>query len=69
MALEDTSEEMAELLEKIMVDLAKADRGNQAAAQRVRTGTVILSKLAVIYRKESVEEEKKINASKERKRG
>lgn len=50
---------MHSLLEEIVVDLQKADHGNKAAAQRVRTGTVRLEKVAKIYRKESVAEEKR----------
>lgn len=58
MALKDTTKHMHELLSQITVDLQKADGGNKAASQRVRTGTVKLEKLAKVYRKESIKNEK-----------
>lgn len=58
MALSSTVQSMQELLAQIVVNLEKANRGNKAAAQRVRTGTVKLEKTAKIYRKESVAAEK-----------
>ncbi len=54
MSLRDTVNQLSHLLESISKDLVKANRGYKAAAQRVRTGTVKLEKLAKIYRKESV---------------
>ena len=39
-------------------DLQKAEGGNKAASQRVRTGTVRLEKVAKLYRKESIKTEK-----------
>jgi DNA-binding protein H-NS len=59
MSLQSTVKQMHSLLEEIVVDLQKADHGNKAAAQRVRTGTVRLEKVAKVYRKESVADEKK----------
>lgn len=56
MGLKETTKTMYGLLSKITHDLAKSERGNRAAAQRVRTGTVKLEKVAKRYRKESVEE-------------
>lgn len=58
MALKDTIKHMRELLQNISHDLEKADGGNKAASQRVRTGTVRLEKVAKHYRKESIKFEK-----------
>lgn len=59
MSLKDTYKTMRELLGNITYDLDKAENGNKAASQRVRTGTVKLEKLAKLYRKESISSEKK----------
>ena len=58
MALKDTIKHMRDLLHHIVHDLEKADGGNKAASQRVRTGTVKLEKVAKHYRKESIKGEK-----------
>jgi DNA-binding protein H-NS len=58
MALKDTVKHMRDLLANITQDLEKADAGNKAASQRVRTGTVRLEKIAKVYRKESIKNEK-----------
>ena len=58
MALKDTFKHMRDLLSQITHDLEKADGGNKAASQRVRTGTVKLEKIAKAYRKESIKAEK-----------
>ena len=58
MALKDTIKNMKDLLNMICHDLQKADNGNKAASQRVRTGTVKLEKVAKTYRKESIRGEK-----------
>lgn len=58
MALKDTVKHLRDLLGHITHDLEKADAGNKAASQRVRTGTVKLEKLAKTYRKESIKTEK-----------
>lgn len=58
MALKETTKHMRDLLSQITVDLEKADGGNKAASQRVRTGTVKLEKTAKAYRKESIKSEK-----------
>lgn len=58
MALKDTIKSMKDLLEQISADLPKAENGNKAASQRVRTGTVKLEKTAKKYRKESISSEK-----------
>lgn len=54
MALKDTIKNMNDLLASIQQNLAKAEKGNKAAAQRVRTETIQLGKIAKNYRKESV---------------
>lgn len=58
MALKDTVKHLKDLLNNIVHDLEKADGGNKAASQRVRTGTVKLEKIAKLYRKESIKSEK-----------
>jgi hypothetical protein len=58
MAIKDTFKHMKDLLNHITHDLAKAEGGNKAASQRVRTGTVRLEKVAKLYRKESIKAEK-----------
>ncbi|MCC5832652.1 MAG: histone [Chlamydiales bacterium] len=58
MALKDTCKTMRSLLECIQADLDKAEAGNKAAAQRVRTCTIKLEKASKLYRKESVKAEK-----------
>lgn len=58
MALKSTIKKMHQLLEEITIDLHKAEGGNKAASQRVRTGTIALEKLAKQYRKESIANEK-----------
>ncbi len=54
MALKTTIEHMKKMLHEISHDLEKATRGNKAAAQRVRTGTIKFAKTAKQYRKESI---------------
>lgn len=58
MALKDTAKKMRDLLESIQHDLDKAEKGNKAAAQRVRTDSIKLEKIAKLYRKESIKAEK-----------
>lgn len=58
MALKETVKHLRDLLANITQDLEKADNGNKAASQRVRTGTVRLEKVAKSYRKESIKTEK-----------
>ena len=58
MSLEKVIKDMRSLLEHITEDLIKSERGNKAASQRVRTGTVRLEKVAKLYRKESIRSEK-----------
>ncbi len=59
MSLKETSAHLMKLLDACMKDLHKANAGNKAAAQRVRTGSIKLEKCAKMYRKESITTEKK----------
>lgn len=59
MALKETTNELRKLLNALQADIEKADGGNKAASQRVRTSTVRLEKVAKRYRKESIVNEKK----------
>ena len=59
MALNNTMHDMERLLKAIGDDLEKTLYGNKAAAQRVRTGTIRLEKIAKLFRKESIHAEKK----------
>src|ERR1700733_15418285 len=58
MALKDTCKTMRHLLENILGDLEKAEEGNKAAAQRVRTDSIKFEKAAKLYRKESIKADK-----------
>lgn len=58
MALQNTVSHLKDLLGKITHDIGKAEGGNKAASQRVRTMTVKLEKVAKTYRKESISSEK-----------
>ncbi len=58
MALIDTMNQMTNLLEGLSRDLVKVQRGNKAAAQRVRIGTIKLTKIGKGFRKESMQAEK-----------
>jgi hypothetical protein len=60
MGLKEIIKSMNFLIENIVKDLKKAERGFKAASQRVRTGTIKLANIAKTYRKESVAEEKKM---------
>ncbi|MFA6119660.1 MAG: hypothetical protein WCT85_07030 [Parachlamydiales bacterium] len=60
MGLKDTIKSMNEHLEQILADLKKSERGNKAAAQRVRTHTIKFAKISKRYRQESIEDEKKM---------
>ena len=59
MALKDTMKNLFSLLEGLINDLNKSEKGNKAASQRVRTGSIKLEKVAKKYRKESIAAEKK----------
>ncbi len=58
MALKQTITQLKDYLAQITQDLEKADGGNKAASQRVRTGTIRFEKLAKTFRKESIKDEK-----------
>ncbi len=58
MSFSDTISKLESLLLTVAKDLEKAGRGNKAAAQRVRVGTIRLERIAKIFRKESVAAEK-----------
>lgn len=58
MALKDTMKKLGNLLDCLAHDLKKAEAGNKAASQRVRTSSIKLAKVAKDYRKESVKAEK-----------
>jgi hypothetical protein len=58
MALKDTCKSLKSLLEGILGDLEKAEAGNKAAAQRVRTQSIKFEKAAKLYRKESIKADK-----------
>lgn len=58
MALKNTVVQLRTLLGQVTKDLDKAERGNKAASQRVRTGTIKLEKTAKLFRKESVKADK-----------
>lgn len=64
MAIKDTFKHLKDLLVAITHDLDKAEGGNKAASQRVRTGTVKLEKIAKLYRKESIKSEKQNKGTK-----
>jgi hypothetical protein len=58
MSLNDTMVKLEHLIMGITKDLGKVNRGNHAAAQRVRVGTIRLEKVGKQFRKESVAAEK-----------
>lgn len=60
MVLRNTIKEMEGLLLQMATDLPKATKGNKAASQRVRTFSIRFSKIAKLYRKESIQNEKKV---------
>lgn len=55
---------LRKLLAEMNQDLDKAERGNKTAAQRVRIGTIKFAKVAKVYRKESIDAEKKTSKKK-----
>lgn len=59
MALKETIHRMKTLLTEVVTDLEKSVKGNKAAAQRARTATITLAKIAKTYRSESIAAEKK----------
>ena len=58
MSLNETMNQLSALLATVTRDLGKVHRGNKAAAQRVRVGTINLEKIAKRFRKESVAAER-----------
>ncbi len=64
MGLKETYKHLKDLLHNVTLDLTKSEGGNKAASQRVRTGTVKLEKLAKLYRKESIKNEKATKGTK-----
>ncbi len=58
MALKETIPQLQTLLTQLARDLTKATNGNKTAAQRVRTGTIDLQKIAKVFRQESIAAEK-----------
>ena len=59
MSFMETTEELAILLQTVLEDVPKVLKGNKTAAQRIRTKTVKIAKVSKIWRKESLELEKK----------
>ncbi len=59
MSLKETEAKLEEILHQLSENLVKAKKYNKAAMQRVRTGTIELTKISKIYRKESVASAKK----------
>jgi hypothetical protein len=58
MSLNETIGQLNHLLVALSKDLTKVQRGNRAAAQRVRVGTIKLERVAKEFRRESVAAEK-----------
>ena len=54
MALSDTINQLEHLIASITNDLPKVSRGNKTAAQRIRTTTILLEKVGLAFRKESM---------------
>ncbi|MNC99006.1 Histone H1-like protein HC1 [compost metagenome] len=54
MSLHETMNKLENLLSHLSSDLVKVAKGNRAAAQRVRVGTLRLEKVGKQFRKESV---------------
>lgn len=59
MAFLQTTEELTLLLQAILKDVPKVLKGNKTAAQRIRTKTVKIAKVSKVWRKESLDLEKK----------
>jgi hypothetical protein len=58
MPIKDTTKALRLLLEEMATDLNKSEKGNRAAAQRVRTSSIKFAKIAKLFRKESVAEDR-----------
>lgn len=59
MSFLQTTEELVDLLQTILEDVPKMLKGNKTAAQRIRTKTVKMAKVSKIWRKESLDQERK----------
>lgn len=59
MSLSESVHQLNHLLASISKDMLKVQKGNKAAAQRVRVGTIKLEKIAKRFRADSVSAEKK----------
>jgi hypothetical protein len=59
MAFLQTTEELTLLIQAILKDIPKVLKGNKTAAQRIRTKTVKIAKVSKVWRKESLDLEKK----------
>ena len=68
MSLKEIIKTMYTILDRLTKDLKKVEKNNKAASQRVRTGTINLAKIAKKFRKESILEEKKNKALKNKKK-
>ena len=70
MSLSETMGKLENILMCVVKDLEKVSRGNRAAAQRVRVGTIHLEKVGKQFRKESVAAERggKLRKKKAKKR-
>ncbi len=66
MSFLQTTEELVDLLQTILEDVPKMLRGNKTAAQRIRTKTVKITKVSKIWRKESLDQERKKVARKKK---
>ncbi len=64
MSYHKTTDNLVDIMENVLKDVPKALKGNKTAAQRIRTKTVELSKLAKEWRRLSLLQEKKKNAPK-----
>lgn len=53
-ALQDLTEDIGIICAEILIDLPKVNKGNKAAAKRVRTYTKVLETLGKDFRKSSV---------------
>ncbi len=58
MSIAGSIKEMRELIEEILKDLPKAEKGNKSAAQRVRVNTVSFEKASKSYRRDTIEQDK-----------
>ena len=68
MSFLQTTEELTQLLETVLEDVPKMMKGNKTAAQRIRTKTVRIAKVAKLWRQESLDQEKKKVTRKKRKK-